>query len=76
MIDGTTHIRVKCKQELWDLLFKEAVKKGVGIGELATQVLANHVGKKRLAEVPRGRPGRPKRSVVNPCATGKKGSAK
>ncbi len=63
MIDGVTSIRAKCSQDLWDLLYREALERDMPLGELATIILARHFKRKDLEKVPRLRPGRPRKAV-------------
>lgn len=60
MIDGLTDIRVRCLQEMWELVFYAAQEDKIGISDWVLRLLAKRFNRKDLATIPKGRPGRPR----------------
>ena len=53
-------IRAYCKPELKELVGRLADIEGVPLSEVVTRILAKHVKRPDLADVPRKAPGRPR----------------
>lgn len=65
MLDGLTDIRVRCSQEMWDLVFLAAKEEDVGISDFVLRLLAKRFRRKDLAAIPKGRPGRPRKEACD-----------
>jgi len=54
---------VDVPRELKEIVGKESDKTGETLNDVVTRVLAEHIGRPDLAEVPRAKPGRPRKKI-------------
>ncbi len=62
-------LRIRCPQELWELIQCIAAMKNEGIAEHALKVIAESFMRPDLGEIPKKRPGRPRKNSVLATST-------
>lgn len=61
MVEPVARIEFRCSEELKELIGKSADKEGLPMNEYLAKVVADHLGRPDLAEIPRISMGRPRK---------------